>query len=111
MGVVQSPLEVGGEVLPGWAQAIGWLIVTFTLVWIPAIMIFMTVKERSLKGANTPTKDWGPALSENRTGRYAEEDMQMAAISSKVAPQDTQPSSAQHTDDNPPSYTFDNQAF
>ncbi|XP_021364323.1 sodium- and chloride-dependent glycine transporter 1-like isoform X2 [Mizuhopecten yessoensis] len=65
-----------GYVYPDWAQAIGWLIVAGALCFMPIWYIIYMCKNGLFtlcKRVNTPTRAWGPALPENRTGpRYSQ---------------------------------------
>merc|ERR1711936_1491662 len=60
----------GGQTFPGWAEGIGWLMVT---VPIAAIFVVGLVQfcRYGYPGCITPQPGWGPALEEDRKGRYA----------------------------------------
>lgn len=85
-----KPYTSGSYEYPGWAQALGWLVVSFHLVWIFVVFIYRAAKDKNCKLSSSPTEDWGPALPENRTGRYAPkpgsstDDLQL-----KIVPQTT----------------------
>lgn len=56
---------------PGWARAIGWMIIMATLIWIPIVWVYEflktpgTVFERWHAMSN-PTPEWGPAVQKFR---------------------------------------------
>jgi len=64
---------------PGWAEGIGWLIVTGCLIFIPALFIYQFIRTGQQVGYGThtfveaikPLSTWGPADPQNRTGKYA----------------------------------------
>lgn len=62
-----KPLESDGYLYPDSGQVIFWLIQVTCLIGIPGWFIYYSCK----KGLGKPTEDWGPALPENRTGRYS----------------------------------------
>ncbi|CAD5113084.1 DgyrCDS2274 [Dimorphilus gyrociliatus] len=57
-------------VYPDWAQALGWLMtlaVVAGIVITPIFLAILAIREgKSLKSLITPTRDWGPALSQHR---------------------------------------------
>ncbi|XFF83587.1 hypothetical protein AB1E18_009806 [Capra hircus] len=62
---------------PSWAEAIGFLMALSSVICIPFYALFYfrrtdgdTFLQR-LKNSTKPSRDWGPALLEHRTGRYA----------------------------------------
>jgi solute carrier family 6 amino acid transporter-like protein 5/7/9/14 len=71
-----SPLEL--YVFPSWAEAIGWIIVTFCLIFIPAIFIYRMIADTRGKKFNMklwkeisgPQPSWGPAHKSDWVGRY-----------------------------------------
>merc|ERR1711884_501048 len=68
------PIMLGDYSYPDWSHAIYWLIVCFTLVWIPCIAFYMICSRggfQVIRQVSSPRKRWGPALPENRTGLYA----------------------------------------
>lgn len=77
-----APLTLGrdtgtGEAVyhyPDWAEALYWVIVSSTVIWIPVIAMYMICSRggwQVIKQVTGPRKRWGPALPENRTGIYA----------------------------------------
>ncbi|KAK3082621.1 hypothetical protein FSP39_000641, partial [Pinctada imbricata] len=69
-----EPYTDNGYVYPDVAQALGWLIVLAPLICIPCWFVFYSCKNGLWKlcvQLNFHQEDWGPALEENRTGRYA----------------------------------------
>ncbi|XP_069794949.1 sodium- and chloride-dependent glycine transporter 1 isoform X2 [Narcine bancroftii] len=76
--VVQyKPINYNDYVYPTWAIALGFLMALSSVVCIPIYALWKicttdgnTFLER-LRNANKPSKDWGPALLEHRTDRYA----------------------------------------
>lgn len=74
------PISYNEYVYPNWAITLGFLMALSSVVCIPLYAAFSiwcsegdTFLQR-LKNAVKPNKDWGPALSEHRTGRYAQSD-------------------------------------
>jgi len=79
-----SSPTMGDYVYPWWAEMIGWMVVVITagcipLWWIIVIAQSYIKREAScgfraffqlIEFKNQPTAAWGPALPEDRTGRY-----------------------------------------
>ncbi|CAF3491483.1 unnamed protein product [Rotaria sp. Silwood1] len=85
----QAPTE-GNYIYPPYANAIGWLMVCASIIFIPGVMIYEFIKAwkitkhyqnqisndmphylRMLTYASEPQDDWGPARTEDRYDRYA----------------------------------------
>ncbi|NXW39822.1 SC6A9 protein, partial [Nyctiprogne leucopyga] len=71
------PISYNDYVYPTWAISIGFLMALSSVICIPIYAIYKvccsegdTLLER-LKNATKASKDWGPALEEHRSGRYA----------------------------------------
>ncbi|XP_023788308.1 sodium- and chloride-dependent glycine transporter 1 [Cyanistes caeruleus] len=71
------PISYNEYVYPTWAISIGFLMALSSVICIPIYAIYKvccsegdTLLER-LKNATKASKDWGPALPEHRSGRYA----------------------------------------
>ncbi|XP_035749424.1 sodium- and chloride-dependent glycine transporter 1 [Egretta garzetta] len=71
------PISYNDYVYPTWAISIGFLMALSSVICIPIYAIYKvccsegdTLLER-LKNATKASKDWGPALVEHRSGRYA----------------------------------------
>ncbi|XP_068808987.1 sodium- and chloride-dependent glycine transporter 1 isoform X1 [Struthio camelus] len=71
------PISYNDYVYPTWAISIGFLMALSSVICIPIYAIYKvcrsegdTLMER-LKNATKASKDWGPALAEHRSGRYA----------------------------------------
>ncbi|XP_075567708.1 sodium- and chloride-dependent glycine transporter 1 isoform X1 [Pelecanus crispus] len=71
------PISYNDYVYPTWAISIGFLMALSSVICIPIYAIYKvccsegdTLLER-LKNATKAGEDWGPALAENRSGRYA----------------------------------------
>uniref|UniRef100_A0A8D2QR36 Transporter n=1 Tax=Zosterops lateralis melanops TaxID=1220523 RepID=A0A8D2QR36_ZOSLA len=71
------PISYNEYVYPAWAISIGFLMALSSVICIPIYAIYKvcrsegdTLLER-LKNATKASKDWGPALPEHRSGRYA----------------------------------------
>ncbi|XP_065529614.1 sodium- and chloride-dependent glycine transporter 1 isoform X5 [Lathamus discolor] len=71
------PISYNDYVYPTWAISIGFLMALSSVICIPIYAIYKvccsegdTLLER-LKNATKASKDWGPALAEHRSGRYA----------------------------------------
>ncbi|XP_072173164.1 sodium- and chloride-dependent glycine transporter 1-like [Diadema setosum] len=62
----------GNYEFPGWAHALGWMMICSSLVWIPAIMAFEFIRAdgsfmERLKHISRPKPEWGPlALADRR---------------------------------------------
>ncbi|KAJ1076844.1 hypothetical protein K5549_010162 [Capra hircus] len=62
---------------PSWAEAIGFLMALSSVICIPFYALFYFRRTdgdtflQHLKNSTKPSRDWGPALLEHRTGRYA----------------------------------------
>ncbi|KAM9238689.1 LOW QUALITY PROTEIN: sodium- and chloride-dependent glycine transporter 1 [Leptosomus discolor] len=72
------PISYNDYVYPTWAISIGFLMALSSVICIPIYAIYKvcrsdgdTLLER-LKNATKASKDWGPALAEHRSGRYAQ---------------------------------------
>ncbi|XP_078738717.1 LOW QUALITY PROTEIN: sodium- and chloride-dependent neutral and basic amino acid transporter B(0+)-like [Lampetra fluviatilis] len=66
----------GDVVYPDWAVALGWCMISFSLVWIPVIAAWKMARASGgpwerLKAICRSEPGWGPRLAEHRTGRYA----------------------------------------
>ncbi|XP_073420980.1 sodium- and chloride-dependent glycine transporter 1 isoform X5 [Dendrobates tinctorius] len=74
------PISYNDYVYPDWAIMLGFLMALSSVVCIPLYAAFRIWRSdgdtflQRLKNAVKPNKDWGPALSEHRTGRYAPSD-------------------------------------
>ncbi|NXT39028.1 SC6A9 protein, partial [Pelecanoides urinatrix] len=71
------PISYNDYIYPTWAISIGFLMALSSVICIPIYAIYKvccsegdTLLER-LKNATKASKDWGPALAEHRSGRYA----------------------------------------
>ncbi|XP_075117701.1 sodium- and chloride-dependent glycine transporter 1-like [Leptodactylus fuscus] len=74
------PISYNDYVYPGWAISLGFLMALSSVICIPLYAAFKIWRSEGntflqrLKNAVKPNKDWGPALLEHRTGRYAQTD-------------------------------------
>lgn len=70
-----GPASYNGYTYPGWANGLGWGMVVVALICIPILAVIEIIKavssDRGIKAAFKPTDDWGPCLSQHRTGIYA----------------------------------------
>uniref|UniRef100_F7CIM7 Transporter n=1 Tax=Equus caballus TaxID=9796 RepID=F7CIM7_HORSE len=72
-----QPITYNHYQYPGWAVAIGFLMALSSVICIPLYALFQLCRTdgdtllQRLKNATKPSRDWGPALLEHRTGRYA----------------------------------------
>uniref|UniRef100_A0A673UFH8 Sodium- and chloride-dependent glycine transporter 1 n=1 Tax=Suricata suricatta TaxID=37032 RepID=A0A673UFH8_SURSU len=72
-----QPITYNHYQYPGWAVAIGFLLALSSVICIPLYALFQLYRTdgdtllQRLKNATKPSRDWGPALLEHRTGRYA----------------------------------------
>ncbi|XP_071088424.1 sodium-dependent proline transporter-like [Haliotis cracherodii] len=72
-----QPLGYVDYIYPAWAQALGWLVMTVCIVFIPGWFIVYFLRYGGCKmigKMSRPAPDWGPRLPENRTGIYADGD-------------------------------------
>uniref|UniRef100_A0A7M4FH58 Solute carrier family 6 member 9 n=1 Tax=Crocodylus porosus TaxID=8502 RepID=A0A7M4FH58_CROPO len=71
------PITYNDYVYPGWAVAIGFLMALSSVLCIPAYALYRVCRAdgstllQRVKNATRPSRDWGPALPEHRSGRYA----------------------------------------
>ncbi|XP_069088883.1 sodium- and chloride-dependent glycine transporter 1 isoform X1 [Pleurodeles waltl] len=71
------PITYSTYIYPTWAITLGFLMALSSVVCIPGYAIFRVCRSEGdtflqrLKNATKPSKDWGPALLEHRTGPYA----------------------------------------
>uniref|UniRef100_A0A8C8YTT8 Transporter n=1 Tax=Prolemur simus TaxID=1328070 RepID=A0A8C8YTT8_PROSS len=71
------PITYNHYQYPGWAVAIGFLMALSSVLCIPLYALLRLCRTdgdtllQRLKNATKPSRDWGPALLEHRTGRYA----------------------------------------
>lgn len=54
-----------------WAQNCGWGLVALPLVFLFGTAFIQIIRYGGFKNAITPQDNWGPALDENKKGRYA----------------------------------------
>uniref|UniRef100_A0AAY4EGI8 Transporter n=1 Tax=Denticeps clupeoides TaxID=299321 RepID=A0AAY4EGI8_9TELE len=71
-----TPPTYGPVGYPSWALSLGWCMITFCLMWIPAVAVRRVLGARGnlwqrLKAACTATDDWGPYLDRHRGERYS----------------------------------------
>lgn len=73
------PVYYSAYTYPAWAETVGFLMVAAAAGMIPLFMLIVYLREtdwkETLKRVVRPDERWGPALSENRTGRYAPKTM------------------------------------
>ncbi|XP_037534851.1 sodium- and chloride-dependent neutral and basic amino acid transporter B(0+) [Nematolebias whitei] len=72
------PPTYGNVNYPSWGLALGWCMVAFVLIWIPAVAVFKLIKAKGnpwkrLKSLCSPSEDWHPYLDIHRGERYSEE--------------------------------------
>nr|XP_034980077.1 sodium- and chloride-dependent glycine transporter 1 [Zootoca vivipara] len=71
------PISYNTYVYPTWAISIGFLMALSSVICIPIYAVFCVMRSEGdslmqrLKNATRPSREWGPALMEHRTGRYA----------------------------------------
>lgn len=71
-----SPPVVLDRPAPAWGEALGWIIVTACVVFIPVVFIYQFIRRggrkfKDLYRLTRPSPEWGPADPANRTGKYA----------------------------------------
>ncbi|XP_075318191.1 sodium- and chloride-dependent neutral and basic amino acid transporter B(0+) isoform X2 [Odontesthes bonariensis] len=76
--VTFAPPTYGKQQYPAWGLALGWCMVAFILVWVPAIAVFKLIKAKGnpwkrLKSLCSPSEEWHPYLDIHRGERYSEE--------------------------------------
>ena len=71
------PLKLGDYAYPGWAVTIGWLVSFSSLVWLPLLFAknycIQSGVWEEVMALSRPEDNWGPAMEENRIGRYMHE--------------------------------------
>ncbi|KAJ6659534.1 hypothetical protein lerEdw1_018769 [Lerista edwardsae] len=71
------PITYNTYVYPSWAITIGFLMALSSVICIPIYAVYCVLRSEGdsllqrLKNATRPSREWGPALAEHRTGRYA----------------------------------------
>nr|CAB3266316.1 sodium- and chloride-dependent neutral and basic amino acid transporter B(0+)-like [Phallusia mammillata] len=86
-----------GESYPEWANAIGWLIIAFGIVFIPLFAIIAIIQKKgNIFKAASPSSDWGPYLKQHRGQRYANIDEPREAIEIAKAINDTKTPGAEN---------------
>ncbi|KAH0618696.1 hypothetical protein JD844_018118, partial [Phrynosoma platyrhinos] len=71
------PISYNTYVYPTWALTIGFLMALSSVICIPIYAVLCVMRSEGdsllqrLKNATRPSREWGPALVEHRTGRYA----------------------------------------
>ncbi|XP_032083036.1 sodium- and chloride-dependent neutral and basic amino acid transporter B(0+) [Thamnophis elegans] len=70
-----KPPEYAKEKYPLWGTAMGWCLITFCLIWIPAVAIYKIIKAKGnlwqrFVSCLKPKPNWGPALECHRGERY-----------------------------------------
>lgn len=83
-GINYAPLSLFSGIdtytMPSWADGIGWLIVSFCLVFIPLVFVIQIIRAsrgkkfefKIIRDLSQPNDLWGPASKKDWTGRYAE---------------------------------------
>ncbi|KAL5012799.1 hypothetical protein ScPMuIL_011350 [Solemya velum] len=69
--IFYTPATYNKEVFPDWAEGLGWMMVTVPLVFILIGAIVTVLQKGGIRQALQTDPSWGPALDENRTGKYA----------------------------------------
>ncbi|XP_043560306.1 sodium- and chloride-dependent neutral and basic amino acid transporter B(0+)-like [Chiloscyllium plagiosum] len=71
-----TPPTYGLVEYPGWATALGWCMIVFSIMWIPVIAVWKVVRAegstlcQKISAACTSAPDWGPYLKQHRGERY-----------------------------------------
>lgn len=71
-GIQFSPSVYGDYTFPDWVQGIGWALVSIPIILLFGTMFIQVCRFGGFKNASKAQSNWGPALPENRTGRYAD---------------------------------------
>lgn len=73
--VQYQPLSFEGKTYPALGQVVGWLQLTFIIMWLPLVAIFNIWEDgqglKSIRRLTKPTASWGPAIPADRTGVYS----------------------------------------
>ncbi|GCC18324.1 hypothetical protein chiPu_0020767 [Chiloscyllium punctatum] len=71
-----TPPTYGLVEYPGWATALGWCMIVFSIMWIPIVAVWKVVQAegstlcQKISAACTSAPDWGPYLKQHRGERY-----------------------------------------
>ncbi|XP_038630786.1 sodium- and chloride-dependent neutral and basic amino acid transporter B(0+)-like isoform X2 [Scyliorhinus canicula] len=74
-----APPTYGSVEYPAWATALGWCMISFSIVWILIVAIGRVVQAKGstvcqkISYACTSASDWGPFLEQHRGDRYRKE--------------------------------------
>ncbi|ESO94021.1 hypothetical protein LOTGIDRAFT_104703, partial [Lottia gigantea] len=68
-GIYYTPAYYGDYKFPSWAEGIGWMLAMIPVAVFFLVMIIQVIRY-GVTDAFKPQSDWGPALPEDRTGRY-----------------------------------------
>ncbi|XP_047204717.1 sodium- and chloride-dependent neutral and basic amino acid transporter B(0+) [Girardinichthys multiradiatus] len=76
--VTFAPPTYGNVEYPSWGLALGWCMVVFVLIWIPAVAVYKLIKAngnpwKRLKSLCSPSEEWHPYLDIHRGERYSKE--------------------------------------
>ncbi|KAK6168533.1 hypothetical protein SNE40_021045 [Patella caerulea] len=66
-GVQYLPVTYEGYAYPSWAEGIGWIMAMLPVAVFLIVAIVQAVRYGGIREAARTTKEWGPALPENRT--------------------------------------------
>lgn len=70
-GIKFAPSSYGSYQFPDWGQGIGFGMVALPLVFFFGAMLIQLCRYGGFKNAIKPLESWGPALEENKKGKYA----------------------------------------
>ncbi|XP_038046150.1 sodium- and chloride-dependent glycine transporter 2-like isoform X2 [Patiria miniata] len=70
-----KPLYNNIDPYPLWADAIGWMMILFAIIWIPVILMFEFLRSpgnltQRWEAMSNPRESWGPALGKFRLEAY-----------------------------------------
>ncbi|XP_041837048.1 sodium- and chloride-dependent neutral and basic amino acid transporter B(0+) [Melanotaenia boesemani] len=76
--VTFTPPSYGNVQYPAWGLALGWCMIVFVIIWIPAVAVYRLIKAKGnlwerLKSLCSPSEKWHPYLDIHRGERYSEE--------------------------------------
>ncbi|XP_048776373.2 sodium-dependent proline transporter-like isoform X1 [Ostrea edulis] len=78
-----SPSHYEDHTFEQWAQNCGWGLVALPLFFLFATAAIQLIRYRGFKNATRPEHNWGPALEENKTGKYGHDNMVFEAEGEK----------------------------
>jgi len=77
---------------PAWARAIGWLMITSSIIWIPVVWVFEFIRTPGAlmarwEAMTNPRENWGPALGKFRLEAYETHSRNNTTFGGRLHPQ------------------------